>query len=80
MAQTVQKASEASQLRQLFENLDQDKSGELDHQEVAQLMVQMGKELNARELDECMSEMDPDGNGTLLLLLLLLILILSALS
>ena len=53
-----------TQLRQLFAELDHDDSGELEREEVQQLMERMGKRLKCHELDGCMREMDPDGSGT----------------
>ena len=55
---------EAADARALFDELDADSSGNLDRTEVDALSKQMGKKLNAKQLDEAMAEMDKDGSGT----------------
>lgn len=50
-------------LRELFQEIDLDNSGDLCAEEVARLSTNMGADLNAAELDEAMREMDADGDG-----------------
>ena len=50
--------------RDMFNSIDVDGSGSLDREEVAQLSIQMGRELRSLELDAAMAEMDPSGDGT----------------
>jgi calmodulin len=50
--------------RDMFDSVDQDGSGALDREEVAQLAFNMlGRQLNDFELDAAMLEMDPDGDA-----------------
>jgi hypothetical protein len=48
----------------VFEELDEDGSGQLDQEEVAQLAERMGKKLTAQQLTEAMAAMDVDGSGS----------------
>lgn len=50
-------------IRTLFQEIDEDKSGDLDREEFAQLSRDMGADLTAAELDEAMREIDTDGDG-----------------
>ena len=50
--------------KQMFDSVDDDKSGELDKEELKFLCQKMGRELNDEELDLAMAEMDDDGGGT----------------
>ena len=54
---------EASDPRALFDELDADKSGSLDHGELEELCKKMGKKLSKKELTEAMTAMDADGSG-----------------
>lgn len=48
----------------MFNSIDIDGSGSLDRQEVAQLSINLGRELRKHELDAAMAEMDPSGDGS----------------
>jgi hypothetical protein len=54
---------EDRQLRQLFTEFDLDGSGELDREEIGQLVARMGTRASEAELDAAMAEMDADGSG-----------------
>eukprot|EP01043_Picozoa_sp_COSAG02_P017924 COSAG02_NODE_824_length_16741_cov_16.319733_3_plen_1657_part_00 len=50
--------------RDMFNSIDIDGSGSLDRHEVAQLSINLGRELRKHELDAAMAEMDPSGDGS----------------
>ncbi len=50
-------------LRRIFNDIDESKDGTLDAQEIWRLCRDMGAELEPRELQEAMREMDEDGSG-----------------
>lgn len=50
--------------RDMFDAIDVDGSGCLDRSEIAQLSINMGRELRKIELDAAMAAMDPSGDGT----------------
>ena len=53
-----------AQVDQLFKQIDTDKSGRLDRNEVATaILFQTGKYLSEKEVDQAMQEMDADGSG-----------------
>lgn len=54
---------EDRQLKQLFAEFDLDRSGELDREEIAQVISRMGTHATEAELDAAMVEMDADGSG-----------------
>eukprot|EP00941_MAST-03F_sp_MAST-3F-sp1_P003921 g3921.t1 len=58
-----------AQIKYLFEQIDEDGSGELDKEEVAVMAAKMGEKLKGRfgstkALDEAFAEMDPNGDGS----------------
>lgn len=55
--------TEAEAVRVAFDRLDDDGSGELDIDEIGQLMEQIGRKLNERQLKKMMKEIDTDGSG-----------------
>lgn len=50
-------------IRTLFNEIDDDGSGDLDRDEFAQLSKDMGADLTSAELDEAIREIDTDGDG-----------------
>jgi DNA repair exonuclease SbcCD ATPase subunit len=65
--ETVEEAR--TRLRKLFDSIDKDKSGSLSKDEVATLAQKSGDgklkgTFSHKKLDKAMSEMDPDGSGT----------------
>ena len=50
--------------KRLFDAADKDSSGEIDRKELAGLCKLMDRNLNEKELDAAMREMDTDGGGT----------------
>jgi calmodulin len=48
----------------LFQEADGDESGSLDRDEIATLARNLGRPLSDAELEEAMTAMDDDGNGT----------------
>lgn len=50
-------------LRRIFNDIDESKDGTLDAREIWHLCRDMGAELDPRELQEAMREMDVDGSG-----------------
>ncbi len=52
------------QLRRIFEELDEDGSGELDRDEVRSMVTQLGMDASEKDVDAAMSAMDADGGGT----------------
>lgn len=50
-------------IRTLFQDIDEDGSGDLDRDEFAQLSKDMGADLTDAELDEVMREIDTNGDG-----------------
>ena len=57
------KFTEEDSIRGAFERLDDDGSGELERDEIAELMTQIGKPLSQKKLDQMMIELDADGSG-----------------
>eukprot|EP01043_Picozoa_sp_COSAG02_P034068 COSAG02_NODE_2362_length_9062_cov_129.948789_4_plen_1175_part_00 len=57
------KFTEEEAVRAAFERLDDDGSGELDIDEIGQLMETIGRSLNEKQLDKMMKEIDEDGSG-----------------
>jgi calmodulin len=57
------KFTEEEAVRDAFERLDDDGSGELDIDEIAQLMETIGRNLNEKQLEKMMKEIDEDGSG-----------------
>lgn len=57
------KFTEEEAVRAAFERLDDDGSGELDIDEIGQLMETIGRNLNEKQLDKMMKEIDEDGSG-----------------
>ena len=56
-------ATSASQLREFFDEIDEDGSGALDAQEVGRLSALMGKRYTQEELDKCMADMCGSSTG-----------------
>eukprot|EP01051_Picozoa_sp_SAG22_P022959 SAG22_NODE_5718_length_965_cov_1.461894_1_plen_250_part_10 len=56
-------AKEEAEIKALFVELDADGSGELDAEEIEQVLLRMGRPLSTRALAEAMEEMDLDGSG-----------------
>ena len=54
-------AHTTAELRELFDLIDEDRSGSLDRGEIQNLAGRLGKHLTATQLDEAMAEMDTDG-------------------
>lgn len=52
-----------AQLRFIFDQIDVDRSGTLEKDEVRVAAAQLGMELSAKELDDAMHQMDADGSG-----------------
>ena len=52
-----------AELRELFDLIDEDRSGSLDRAEIQNLAGRLGKHLTVDQLDEAMAEMDEDGGG-----------------
>lgn len=50
-------------IKALFDEIDEDKSGYLDRDEVRNLAKKMGTEMNRRHLMDAMKSMDPTGSG-----------------
>lgn len=57
------KFTEEEAVRAAFERLDDDGSGELDIDEIGQLMEAIGRQLNEKQLQKMMQEIDEDGSG-----------------
>jgi Ca2+-binding EF-hand superfamily protein len=51
------------EVRELFDEVDTDGSGEVDAAEVAQLVQNLGIKMNPSELQDAMAKMDIDGSG-----------------
>lgn len=51
------------EIRELFDEVDTDGSGEVDATEVAQLVQNLGIKMNSSELQDAMAKMDSDGSG-----------------
>ena len=49
--------------RQLFDEIDIDKGGTLDRNEIRQLAKRLGKKMSEKTLNEAMLDMDADGSG-----------------
>jgi Ca2+-binding EF-hand superfamily protein len=58
------KSEKAPDLKFMFDLYDVDKSGDLDMDELAQFVAEMGKEMTEQELQDAIAEMDADGGGT----------------
>ena len=56
-------AKEEAEIRSLFAELDADGSGDLDAEEIEEVLVRMGRPLTKRALAEAMEEMDVDQSG-----------------
>ena len=52
-------------LREKFESIDEDGSGELDEQEMRALFESMGRSVSKRVISNIMRLSDEDGNGTI---------------
>ena len=52
-----------AELKQVFEDVDDDNSGYLDREELVSLGQRLGKRLTTRELEQAMLEMDDDESG-----------------
>ena len=63
MTGEASEATSNSQLRQLFDDLDDSNSGFLDREDVAKLARAMGVTLSRHELDDTMRTMDSNGSG-----------------
>ena len=50
-------------VREVFDSLDVDGNGTLDHDEVKEAGARLGQTMTAEELDAAMLDMDADGNG-----------------
>ena len=57
------KFTEEEAVKEAFERLDDDGSGELDIDEIGQLMETIGRNLNEKQLQKMMLEIDEDGSG-----------------
>ena len=58
--------TQEAKLREMFEELDEDGSGSLDHGEVAKLAERLGRPpMDEETLEKAMAMMDEDGNGTI---------------
>jgi Ca2+-binding EF-hand superfamily protein len=55
---------EETELRKIFDELDEDSSGELDRDEVRSLVTQLGMDASEKDVDAAMAAMDKDGDGT----------------
>ncbi|VDP77471.1 unnamed protein product [Echinostoma caproni] len=55
----------AAQIREVFENLDTDKSGRLSVKEIKQALNQMGASYTDTEIAQFISDHDQDGDGQL---------------
>ena len=55
--------SNDSELRAIFDELDIDRSGELDRGEIYKLLDSLGRKPSQDQLDNFMARMDPDGSG-----------------
>ena len=53
----------AALLRSLFDQVDADKSGLLDREEVRTMVIRLGREVTEQEIDEAMAAMDEDKSG-----------------
>jgi calmodulin len=56
-------AFDKDDLREMFEQIDEDGSGILDRGEVQQLMISLGTNLSTGEFENAMRAMDGDGSG-----------------
>ena len=54
---------EEDAIRAAFDEADEDGSGELDVEEIGEMLRKMGRVLSQRELEGAMAEMDLDGSG-----------------
>ena len=63
-ATQTKEEKEEQYFREMFNSIDVDGGGTLDRSEVAQLSINMGRELRQIELDAAMAEMDPNGDGS----------------
>ena len=52
---------EDSELQKVFNEVDENGSGQLSRDEIAEMARRMGKEMTKRELDKVMRQMDYDG-------------------
>ena len=59
-----EKAKERRRVQMLFDEIDDDESGELDREEVGQLLENLGGKLKPDVLSSAMQELDKDGDGT----------------
>ena len=55
--------AEESRIRAIFQETDEDGSGELDQNEIEAMLVRMGRKLSKAEAAQAMAEMDLDGSG-----------------
>ena len=51
------------EVRQLFDEIDEDGGGTLDRDEIKKLAKKLGKKISEKQLSEAMLEMDADGSG-----------------
>eukprot|EP01047_Picozoa_sp_COSAG01_P069960 COSAG01_NODE_10484_length_2155_cov_1.139105_1_plen_127_part_00 len=58
LSTTLGSSMDAGQLRRLFDDIDQDRSGFLDEMEVSNLAERLGRRLNPAQLQRAMAEMD----------------------
>ena len=57
-------AAERQELWELFQDMDDDQSGELEAEEFANMAMKLGRVLSAREIADAMAEMDEDNSGS----------------
>jgi hypothetical protein len=58
-------ANNPERVKEIFEQFDVDKSGELDRDEFKQLLISLGMNITESALDQIMTEIDFDGTGLL---------------
>ena len=59
--------AEHRKVQEMFEEVDEDRSGSLDKDEIYMLIRTLGLMMSARQLDLAMAEMDADGSGQVML-------------
>ena len=60
---TTKEPSNDAELKELFDDLDKDGSGDLDRYEIFKLLDSLGRKPSEVALDQLMAKMDPDGSG-----------------
>lgn len=63
-AEMTRVADRMNQLREVFESMDADNSGSLDHEEITEMIAKhLGMKLKPAELEEALKQMDDDSSG-----------------